>query len=215
MIRVVSAVDETTRADFETSLSKMAQLGTDVQLDFNDGSFASYKTVTPQEVYDLIVRFDNKVNLEAHLMVQKPFDYIPKLIESGVKKFFLQYEIDDNLRDLLEQLNEENCLVGLAIGPKTQIDELEPFLDLLDSVNVMTVNPGKQGQVFLPENLTKISDLRNTGYGGEIEVDGGIDDKTVLQAKQFELDTLVVGHYLAKADNPQENLEHLNLLLER
>lgn len=213
MIRIVSAIDESTRPEFEQVLVRLANLGTDIQIDLDDGSFSGYKTVHADQIADLLANYKQKINFEAHLMVQQPFEYIPKLIESGVRKFFLQYEIDDNMRNLLENIEKEDCLVGLAIGPETPVADVEPFLELVDSVNIMTVTPGRQGQPFEKINLDKIRDLKNIAFPGEIEVDGGIDDKTILQVKTFDPNTLVVGHFLTKAEQPVVNYQHLLDLL--
>jgi pentose-5-phosphate-3-epimerase len=67
----------------------------------------------------------------------------------------------------------------------------------------MTIDTGKQGQPFLPFNLSKISDLRNSGFGGEIAIDGGLDKETISQAIQFPVDTLVVGHYIGGSEDPE------------
>lgn len=201
---IVPSLEEQTVEEFSRKLEILSRFAPAIQLDFNDGSFADFKTVTVEDVVLQILDFRDKVNFEAHLMVQKPYDYIPKLLESGVKKIYIQYEIEANIRDLLDEIEKEECLVGLSIGPQTPVSDLEPFLDMVDCVNIMSINTGKQGQPFLPETLNKITDLRNIGFDLEIALDGGLNSETIVKALQFPVDTLVVGHYIGESENPEE-----------
>jgi len=208
-MKITPAVLERNVADFEKTLSVLASFSDSIQIDFNDGSFEDIKTINAQEAAPIILPHSKNINFEAHLMVQKPFDYIPKLAEAGVRKFIIQFEIEAYLRDILDQLQAEECLVGIGIGPETTIVDVEPFLELVDFVNILPINPGRQGQPLLPENLEKITQLRDIGFAQEIEVDGGIDLATIEVVKGFNPDTLVVGHYIVKAENPRENYDIL------
>lgn len=199
------AIEETTKTDFNEALKKVLRLAIRVHVDFNDGSFQGFKTVLPQE-FDAL---PENINFEAHLMVAKPFEYIPKLKELGFRKFIIQWEISGNIRDIVEQLMEEDVLVGVAIAPETPVADLEPVLEMLDCVAIMTVVPGKQGQDFLPENLKKIQELRNGGFFGEIEADGGINEENIKSVISFRPDTLVVGSFIVNAESPVHAYERL------
>lgn len=199
---IVPTILETDSQDFTRKLSAVAGFADRIQLDFDDGTFGGTITVLPELVAPVISSFASQVNFEAHLMVQKPFNYIPKLIESGVKNVILQAEVSANLRDLIDQLSLEEVTIGLSLGPATEITDIEPFLDLIDLVNILTVPPGKQGQPFLAAMLHKVTDLRNLNFTGEIEVDGGLDEVTLKSLDGFAVDTLVVGHTIVNAPNP-------------
>lgn len=212
-MKIVPALLEENREIFEKKLDKLADFTTRVQVDFNDGTFENTKTLTPEEIAGAVLKRKNKLVLEAHLMVQKPYGYIPKLIKSGFKKIIIQYEIEGDIREILEQLRLEGVLVGLAIGPETGVTEIEPFGDLLDTVTVMTVEPGKQGQKFRPELLTKVTELRDGNFPGEIQVDGAIAAETIDAVVAVKPDTLVVGSYIVGSDDPRERYEFLESLV--
>ncbi len=206
-MEIVPAILEGNKEEFKEKLDKLVGFSTRVQVDFNDGSFGGFVSVKPEEIETQILEWKDKINFEAHLMVQRPYDFIPRLVESGFKKIIVQFEVEANIREVLEELRLEKVLVGLAVGPKTTIEEIEPFGELIDTVTIMTVEPGKQGQKFLPEMLTKVSELKDGSFPGEIQVDGGINDQNIGQISASGANTAVVGSYIVGAENPQTQLE--------
>ena len=102
--------------------------------------------------------------------------------------------------------------VGIAVKLDTDLEKVEPFFSKIDVLLIMTIEPGHQGNEFLPDNLKKVAQVRALGFAGEIEVDGGIDDTNIKLVKEKEADVAVVGHYLVKSDNPQERFNSLNAI---
>lgn len=180
-----------------------------VQVDFNDGSFAGFRSAQPEDLTDLVRIHTDEVFFEAHLMVQKPLDYLPKLLEAGFKKIIVQFETEGNLREIVEQILLEDVLVGVALGPATSVFDADPILELVDMVNILDIDPGKQGQSFLPEDLAKVADLRNANFSGEIQVDGAITLETIDEVMKSRPDTLVVGHYIVGSDDPEAKYREL------
>ncbi len=212
-MEIVPAIEEATPEGFREKLDKVASFAARIQVDFNDGSFAGFTTVKPEDISGLIAEKSEKILFEAHLMVQKPYDYIPKVKEAGFKKIIIQREIEGNLRDLLEQLVGEDLEVGIAIGPETSALDIEPFVDFLDTITVMDIEPGKQGQKFMLAELQKIRELKEGGFPGEVQADGAINDETIRDVIGAGPDTLVVGSYIVKANNPQEAYNNLISLI--
>ncbi len=204
-MNIVPAIEEKTVEEFAQSLQKVVGFADRVHVDFNDGSFEEFVSIKPEGIGLL----PQDINFEAHLMVARPFDYIPKLKEIGFTKFIIQWETADNIRDVCEQLMEENVLVGVAIAPETPISDIEPVLETLDSVTIMTIVPGKQGQEFLADNLKKIQDLHEGNFFGEIEVDGGVNVESIANILTYKPETLVVGSYIINSPNPAESYENL------
>ncbi len=206
---IVPALLESDREGFKTKLEKLVGFASRIQVDFNDGSFSGFTSVEPGVIEDLIKINAESIFFEAHLMVQKPSDYFPKLLEAGFKKIIVQYEIETDIREILEDLKSKNVQVGLAIGPATQVEDIEPFGDLLDTVTVMDIEPGKQGQKFMPEELTKIRELKDGGFLGEVQADGAIDIETITSVVEAGVDTAVVGSYIVNSADPKESYETL------
>lgn len=206
---IVPAIDETTQEGFKAALQKVEEFAPRIHVDFNDGSFGDFVTIKPENLPTL----PENTYFEAHLMVQKPFDYLPKLKELGFRKFIIQWEIEGNIRDVIEELLNYDVLVGVAIAPETEVSDLEPVLELLDSVTVMTVVPGKQGQEFLPENLKKVQTLHEENFFGEITIDGGVNDEDIKNIISFRPDSVVVGSYILQSPNPADSYERLRELI--
>lgn len=206
---IVPAIDERNKDDFVKVLASIVEFSDKLHLDFNDGSFGNFKTVDPSEVSETILKYHDVLNFEAHLMVQNPLVYAKTLKDCGVLKMIVHYEIEDNIRDILTELNLREVKVGLAVSPETEVVDLEPFIDDIESITLMSVAPGRQGQSFISETLRKVEKLRTANFRGEIELDGGINKETMSLVSQSEVDTLVVGSYIVRADNPKENYEAL------
>lgn len=213
-MEIVASILETTAQDFKDSLEKVAPFAQRVQVDFNDGTFEGLVTVKPEDIALAVMPYMESIYFEAHLMVSRPYDYIPKLKELGFRKIIVQFEIDADLRDIFEQLIQEDVLVGLAIGPETPISDAEPFVEYLDTITIMDIIPGKQGQKFLPEELQKIRELRDGNFDGEIQADGAIDAETIREVCEAGPNTLVVGSYIVKSSNPSESYENLVSLID-
>ena len=103
--------------------------------------------------------------------------------------------------------------MGLAIGPETPALDTEPFWDEIDLINIMAIHPGKQGQPFLPENLDKVKQLKESGFLGDIEVDGGVEESNIKLVARSGADVAVVGHAIVKAENPESSYTQLIKLI--
>lgn len=202
---IVPAIDAPTKEEFLDTLNKIKNFAKRVHVDFHDGTFQEFKTVLPQE----LERLPEDIAFEAHLMMARPMDYVAKLKELGFKKFIIQWEIEENIRDIIEELLNDEVLVGVAIGPETPVLDIEPVLELLDTVVIMTVVPGKQGQEFLADNLKKIQELHEGNFFGEVAVDGGVNEEDIKNVMSYRPETLIVGSYIVASPNPADSYETL------
>lgn len=176
-----------------------------VQLDIMDGRFVDNTTWNNPE--DL-KGFKTKAKLEAHLMIQKPEQKIDNWLEN-VDRVIIHYEACNNIEDLIKKAKNKGKQIGLAINPETSIDVVKPFLDDLDLVLIMTVNPGKGGQEFKDEGLSKIETLRMTWPDGNIEVDGGINPETSKKAINAGANLICVGTYIFEGKDIEKVIEEL------
>jgi len=206
---VVPALLEKSPEEFKKNLERISGFARRVQVDFNDGTFERTTTLKPEDIKDLIADYKEKIEFEAHMMVQKPWPHVRTLIKSGFTRIIVQYEIEENVREILEGLIGESVFVGLAIGPATSVFEIEPYVDLLDTITVMDIEPGKQGQKFMPAELEKIRELKTGNFLGEVQADGAIDSQTVREVIEAGPDTLVVGSYIVKDEDPKARYEEL------
>jgi ribulose-phosphate 3-epimerase len=142
-------------------------------------------------------------------MINNPDKYIADFAKAGAHIITIHAEASKNLKKDIELIQSFNCLAGVSINPKTPVKKIENVLPLVDIVLIMSVEPGFGGQKFMSEVLPKIQEIREKYPNLDIEVDGGIDNKTAPLAKAVGANVFVAGSYILKADNPKEAADKL------
>lgn len=178
-----------------------------VHLDVMDGSFVPPITFGSQFVHDL--RRETNLCFDVHLMTEHPETHIDSFVKAGANIITVHQEATRHLHRVLTHISEQGVLSGVSIVPSTPVSAIEPILDIVDIVLVMSVNPGYGGQDFILSSLEKIELLRilrdkNDEYNYKISVDGGINEDTYEVVKQVGADILVTGSSFAKAKNKRE-----------
>ena len=143
---------------------------------------------------------------DVHLMISHPLQYAEPFIKAGATLYNFHLECEDDIQATINAVKAMNCKVGLTIKPGTAPQELEPYLDQLDLVLVMSVEPGFGGQKFMPSALEKLRWLRaereKRGAHYLLEVDGGVDAVTAPQCVEAGADVLVAGSAVFGAADP-------------
>ncbi len=182
-----------------------------IHLDVMDGLFVQDITFG----YPLIKQIKEKTNkkLDVHLMVKYPQKLAQRLCEIKVDFLTVHAETIKNIDfDLLLKISKENNVkFGLALNPNTTVKEYEEYINKVDYILLMSVFPGKGGQQFMPEVLTKEKEIRSLKNGGNIiiNIDGGINDKTIKEIKKTSIDAVVSGSFLFNG-SMQENIDLLS-----
>ena len=138
---------------------------------------------------------------DTHLMVKNPLEQVDFFAEAGSDMITFHLESDDRASDVIDRIRAKGLKVGIAVKPKTPAAEVFPYLPLIDMVLVMTVEPGYGGQGFIPETLDKIRAVRAAAPDIDIQVDGGINDKTASLVREAGANILVSGTYLFRAES--------------
>ncbi|MCD7808454.1 MAG: ribulose-phosphate 3-epimerase [Erysipelotrichaceae bacterium] len=183
-----------------------------IHYDVMDGHFVPNISFGYSILNDLNKICDNY--LDVHLMISEPFKYAQNFIDAGADLLTFHYEAMNNnqeIFDFIHYLHTNHVDAGISIKPDTPVEVLLPFLDDIDLVLVMSVEPGFGGQSFMPIALDKIQQLHDLRNDRKylIEVDGGINDKTAQLCKEAGVDVLVAGSYIFKADNRKDTIEAL------
>lgn len=168
-----------------------------VQLDVADGLFVNNETFWQPE--DL-VKLETKIFLEAHLMIEAPHYALDRWLASVAGRLIMHWEAIDkipnsqfSISDLIKKVHDSGKEIGLALNPETSISVLENFINEIDLVLLMSVNPGFSGQEFQPSVIPKISALRQKHPNVKIEVDGGINLQNAVDLLKAGADFLAVG----------------------
>ena len=171
-----------------------------LHLDIMDGHFVPNISFGPDVVKTL--RPESKMFFDVHLMCSRPEILLEPFAQAGADQIIIHAELNEKVPDLIWKIRELNLKVGLALNPPTAPTAAETYLNKIDLLLVMTVNPGFGGQSFMDECLPKIQQVwewrQSRGLGYRIEVDGGIDTKTAIECSRMGADTFVSGTGLFK-----------------
>jgi len=166
-----------------------------IQIDVMDGHFVPNLTFGPGVVKAL--RKSVNIFLDAHLMIDNPESFLEEFARSGANRIIIHEEVCKDLISILQSIKKLKVEVGVAINPETPVTKAERVLDIVDSVQVMTVHPGFAGQRFMEDQLSKIERLRKEidqrHLKTSIVVDGGIDRNTARLAVKSGATVLVAG----------------------
>jgi ribulose-phosphate 3-epimerase len=193
-------------ADFACLAAEVERVAPEADLlhvDVMDGHFVPNLTIGPPVVASL--RPETDLFLDCHLMVDNPGVLLDDFAEAGANRCIVHVELGDP-RPLFERMRKLNVGVGLVLNPPTAVDAVMPYLDEIDLLLVMSVNPGWGGQSFIPEVLDKVrvarAEIEARDLNVEIEIDGGINIDTAPLAAAAGVDIIVAGSAIFHAPDP-------------
>lgn len=156
---------------------------------------------------------------DTHLMIVKPERYIKEFVAAGSDIITIHVEAVTHLDRVITQVKEAGCRVGVALNPHTSLSVLEYVLEKVDQVLIMTVNPGFGGQVFIPQMVEKIKQLKiiisKKSLKTKIQIDGGVSLDNLEELSSLGIDLFIAGSAVFKADNPTEVLEKMNKIIRK
>jgi len=185
-----------------------------IHVDVMDGHFVPNITIGIPVVASLSKA--TRLPLDVHLMIERPEEYIEDFVRAGASRVLIHQEATVHLDRALSMIRELGAQAGAAINPATPIVMLTDVLDKVDTVLVMSVNPGFGGQKFIPGSLEKIRQLNQwrARYNGafRIEVDGGVDAQNAVELAQAGANTFVAGTSIFHTPDPVGAVRQLRKL---
>lgn len=204
---IIPAILEKDWTEIKKKLETSIEFASTVHIDFIDGEFVDNKSFLDFEPFK---EYRQTFNLEAHLMVNEPINYLDKLADAGFSTFVGHVEKMSDQVEFVAKA-EELGAASLALDLETSIDEIKVDLEDLDQILLMSVKAGRSGQEFDKSVLDKIKKLREK-YFGKIEIDGGVNEETLKLAKSAGANNFCVTTSLFK-ENPKKEFELLSSLL--
>ena len=174
-----------------------------------DGHFVPNLTIGPDVIKS--IRSYSQKKFDVHLMINPVKKFIPSFAEAGADIITIHHEISEDTIDCLKFIKKIGLQAGISIKPKTLSNVVEKYLDYIDLILIMTVEPGFGGQKFISSQIQKIKDIKKIIKGRKIdlEVDGGINKNTAKDVINAGANILVSGSTIFKSKDYKKTIEEL------
>jgi ribulose-phosphate 3-epimerase len=192
--------------DYKKTILELNKTNTDyIHFDVMDGKFVDNKNLSIKELttyLDLSIKKN-----DIHLMVNDPLKYIEKIYLYNIDYVTIHYEIK-NLDKVIDKIKEYGLKVGVSLKPNTDVEEIYKYLDKINMVLIMSVEPGKSGQTFIENSIEKVNKLKEEiikrNLTTKIEIDGGVNDNNI--SKLSNVDIVVSASYIL---NDYKNIDKI------
>ena len=195
MTQIVPSILTNSPDEFEEMIQAAELHFSSIHLDIADGVFVPNTTIGG---IDEVAKCRTPLKIIAHLMISKPEDALANWLDAKVEGLIFHIESTSQMDKLIDETKNRGKKVGIALNPDTPIEEVAPFVDKVDFVIFMTVDPGFYGSEFREEVLDKIRRFKEQYDNIEIRVDGGINLDTAKKVAEAGADVLVAGSYFFK-----------------
>lgn len=191
-------------------IKKISDNGADwVHMDVMDGIFVPNISFGAPIIKSL--KPLTKLPFDVHLMIKNPLKFISQFVDAGADIITFHLESDSDAFETIKKIKSYGKKAGISIRPSTDISELKLYLNYVDLVLIMTVEPGFGGQKFMPEQMKKALYIKQNAPNLIIEVDGGINLETMEYVKKYPVDVAVSGTCIFNSENLKETIKKLKL----
>lgn len=214
MVEIIPSILVSSEGAFKTQLNALRDVLPMIQLDIADGKFVPSTTWADPEVVTEVI---GEMEMELHLMVEYPLAEIERWADvPNIIRVLFHAESKDDDAEVIEQIHNYGWEASMVLNPDTPIDALDPYLDDLEGVMFMGVVPGAQGQGYIPKTTERIKAFNAKETDHFVELDGAVNEETLPDILQAELDAVCPGSAISGNDRtPEENVHRMEELINR
>ena len=204
--------------DLENEISRVASTSDLLHLDIMDNIFVPNFTFDLERAFE-IINF-SKLPVDAHLMINNPDEIAPLYAENGCTSVTFHFEAVNDVDNTIKDIRSNGAKVGLAIKPATKFADIEKWIEEIDMLLIMTVEPGFGGQSFMHEQMPKVVQARtfiekHLKNKPTLQIDGGVSLETIAEAANAGANCFVAGSAVYKSDNPAAMVSSLRSLAQK
>jgi ribulose-phosphate 3-epimerase len=204
--------------DLENEISRVASTSDLLHLDIMDNIFVPNFTFNLERAFE-IINF-SKLPVDAHLMINNPDEIAPLYAENGCTSVTFHFEAVNDVDNTIKDIRSNGAKVGLAIKPATKFADIEKWIEEIDMLLIMTVEPGFGGQSFMHEQMPKVAQARTfieklLKNKPTLQIDGGVSLETIAEAANAGANCFVAGSAVYKSDNPAAMVSSLRSLAQK
>ena len=203
---IIPGILEQTWPEIERKLEIVKPFAKTVHIDIIDGKFADNTTFLDPEPFK---KYSNDLFFELHMMVENPIDYLKPWADAGFKRFLGHIEKMESQTEFISQAKQYGE-VGIAIDGPTSLSSITVSLNSCETILFMSIKAGFSGQKFNMDYLSKIKEAKDKGFIGISEVDGGINNETIIKAKEAGGNRFVSTSFLFNSQNPRLAFQNLS-----
>ena len=209
MVKISPSILSSDYGKLASELKRMEDCGADMlHIDVMDGHFVPNITLGAPIVK--CIRSASSLPFDVHLMISDPYKYIPDFVKAGSDIITFHVEADSDIEKTIDLILQSGKKAGLSVKPKTPVEAVFPYLDKLSMVLVMTVEPGFGGQSFMEDMMPKVSavkkEIERRGLNVDIQVDGGINSKTISVAAKAGANVFVAGNAIFTSEDAKATI---------
>lgn len=190
-IKIAPSILSAKKEKLQEEVNEIEDTADLIHVDIMDGKFVPPTTFKPEEIKAI----ESKLPKDIHLMVEHPIKdgFIDDYADAGASIITIHEECKDDIKEAFELIKSKGIKVGISINPPSPLEKVKQYIDDVDLVLIMSVNPGYPGQKFIGDVLPKIEELRKSKPDMDIEIDGGINEETIAQAAKAGANVFVAG----------------------